>query len=111
MLKTYKYKILLVLGVLYSIALWHVSYKYHASGWEADKAKIAQQALQAEQDNNKANTVALQALEKKLSTIRSTQTTIQQKVIRETVKEPVYTECTTTPNIVRDIETLIDAGH
>lgn len=111
MLKTYKLYAFLILGVLYSVAVWHVSHKYHSAGWEKEKADLAQKELKTERANTKLVVEVVTKLEDRLTNLRSTQTTIQQKVIRETIKEPIYTQCITTDGVVRNIEALIDAGN
>lgn len=104
MLKTYKLQILLVLGVLYSVAVWHVSERYHAAGWEREKKELVQKALETTvQRQELANLIGTQ-LETKLGNFKVTQTTIHQKVLHEVVKEPVYRDCRTTDAGVRLID-------
>lgn len=111
MLSSYKWLAVLILGLGYSVAVWHVSHKYHATAWEKEKATTAQNELKAERENGKLVLEAVAQLDGKISKLRTTQTTIQQRVIRETIKEPVYTQCVTTDGVVRDIEAVIDAGN
>lgn len=104
MLKTYKLQILLVLGVLYSVAVWHVSERYHAAGWEKEKKELVQKVLETTvQRDELANKIGI-VLETKLAAFKVTQTTHHEKVIREVVKEPVYSDCRTTDAGVRLID-------
>lgn len=66
-----------------------------------------QKALNTTQDRQALADVIGKHIDEKLSNIHSTQTTINQKVIRETIKEPVYRDCVTTPDGVRLIEDTI----
>lgn len=91
--------------------MWHVSERYHAAGYEKEKATLALKELKTERENGKLIAEAVTKLDERLSAMRTTQTTIQQKVIRETIKEPVYTQCVTTDGVVHSIEALIDAGN
>lgn len=107
-LKTYKVYAFLILGIMYSIGLWHVCSRYTTSEWQSEKTELVQKALETtNQRQELANQIGKQ-LEEKLNSMRMTQTTINQKVIRETVKEPVYIDCHNTPDVVQLIEDSID---
>lgn len=60
-------------------------------------------------DQQLADTIGTK-LETKLSNIKIEQKVIKEKVIHEVTKEPVYTQCVTTPDGVRLIEQAIDAS-
>ena len=65
-------------------------------------------ALQTREDRQElANLIGTQ-LETKLENMNTTQKVIHQKVIHEIHKEPVYSDCITTPDGVRLIEQAID---
>lgn len=66
-----------------------------------------QKALETSQNRQALADVIGKTIDERLSTLTSTQTTINQKVIREVIKEPVYWDCGTTPDGVRLIEDTI----
>lgn len=107
-LKTYKVYFILTLGLLYSVALWHVATKYTNAGWQAEKIQLVEKALETTAQRQELAQMIGTQLESKLGAMSATQTTIHQKVIRETIKEPVYRDCITTPDGVRLIEQAID---
>jgi hypothetical protein len=98
--------------VLYTGAVWHVCSQYTTAGWQQEKTALVQRALETTQQRQELAASIGTELDKRLSSMQSTQTTINQKVIREIIKEPVYTNCVTTPDGVRLIEdTIRNKGH
>lgn len=111
MLKAYKWYIAVGAFLVYSLGLWHVCKTYTKSDHKSDLLAISQKVIDTqEQRAELANSIG-KTVEEKLAQLQSTQTTIHQKVIREIVKEPVYTECITTPIGVQSIEAAITAGQ
>ena len=89
---------------MYSVAVWHVSYKYHSAGWEKEKKELVVKALETSQQRQELANLIGTKLETVLADKKTVQTTIHQKVIRETIKEPVYRDCRTTDAGVRLID-------
>lgn len=94
--------------IAYSLGLWHVCSKYTTAGWESEKTAMVQATLDATTKNQALADTIGKKIEDTVGNIKITQQTIQQKVIHEITKEPVYTNCVTTPDGVRLIESAID---
>lgn len=104
---TYRNYLFLILGVLYSIALWHVATKYESSNWLSEKVAVMAHADEVHAENTKlANSIG-KVLDDKLSKMSTTQTVINRKIEREIIEKPVYTDCVTTPVGVQLIEDAI----
>lgn len=97
-------------GVLlvYSFGIWHVSSKYTSSGYLKEKAELIQKAAETKQQRQELADQIGAKLEETVGKIHITQKNITQEVIHEITKEPVYTDCRTTPDGVRLIEQSID---
>lgn len=103
----YKNYIILLAAALYSFGIWHVSAKYTESSWLKEKATLISKALETTQQRQELANMIGGQLDAKLQNRPIIQRTINQKVIHEVTKEPVYTECHTTPDGVRLIEDTI----
>jgi DNA repair ATPase RecN len=84
--------------------VWNVSAKYHSAQWEKERATMIAHALETTQQRQDLADKIGKSLEDKLKALNVPQTIIHQKVIRETTKEPVYTQCLTTPAGVQLID-------
>ncbi len=104
----FKNYLILASVALYSFGIWHVSARYTESNWVKEKAALVNKALETTQQRQELANMIGGVLETKLGAIQIIQRTINQKVIHEVTKEPVYTECRTTPDGVRLIEDTIN---
>lgn len=103
----YKNYIILAVMALYSGMLWHISARYTEDKWVQEKATLVSKALETTQQRQELANMIGSALDTQLQNRPIIQRTINQKVIHEVTKEPVYTECHTTPDGVRLIEDTI----
>ncbi len=94
---------MLVLGLT-----WHVSARYTESTFNKEKQALTQKALDTTNDRLALAKEIGQELDKRRDNRKIVQQVIKQEVIREIQKEPVYTDCRTTPDGVRLIERAID---
>ncbi len=104
----FKNYLILAVVAAYSFGIWHVSAKYTEDGWVKEKAALVSKALETKQQRQELADLIGSALDAKLQNRPIIQRTINQKVIHEITKEPVYTECRTTPDGVRLIEDTIN---
>lgn len=103
------YKDFLYAGIIivYSLGVWHVSSNYTASEYRKEKLELQQKAIETtKQRQELADQIGVK-IDTSISAMHITQTTINREVIHEITKEPVYTNCITTPDGVRLIESTI----
>lgn len=74
-----------------------------------EKQSILQAQLDQTKETQKLADKFGKILEDKLNNMHIEHKTINQEVIRETIKEPVYSNCITTPDGVRLIERAINS--
>lgn len=101
------YAIALLIAV-YSFGVWHVSANYHETKWQTEKTILVQKALETQQQRQALADQISAKVDSAISNMTITKQTINQKVIHEITKEPVYTNCVTTPAGVQLIEDAID---
>ena len=107
MLRIYKYQIMAVLFLIYSMGVWHVAKTYTQSSYKDEKIALQQQVMETTEQRAQLSADIGKQVEAAVGKMKITQQTINQKVIHEITKERVYTECVTTPDGVRLIEDTI----
>ena len=98
-------------GILITVALvgtWHISARYTEASFLKEKEALTAKALETTKQRLELARLIGQDLDKRLANRKVVQQVITQKVIHEIQKEPIYTDCRTTPNGVRLIEDAID---
>jgi hypothetical protein len=107
-LKAYKNGIFCVLLALSYLGVWHVSSRYTESGYLKEKQELTAKALDTTNQRLALAKMIGDELYKKLADRKPVQQIIRQETIHEIQKEPVYTDCRTTPTGVQLIERAID---
>jgi len=90
------------------IGTWHISAKYTESSFLKEKQELTAKALETTAQRLELAKLIGQELDNRVANRKIVHQVITQKVIHEIQKEPVYTDCRTTPNGVLLIEAAID---
>lgn len=90
------------------MGVWHVASKYTKADWLQEKNALVQKSLDVTLKNQEISNTIAKAVEQSVGNIQITQKTINQKAVHEITKEPVYTDCRTTPIGVQLIEDAIN---
>jgi hypothetical protein len=106
-LKTYKVYILIALFLGYTYGVYHITSQVKEAGYLKEKVELQAKVKELE-DHRKAISDAVEKkIDEKLGNMQTTQKTINQKVIREIIEKPVYSECIVPDTGVQLIEDTI----
>lgn len=103
--KPYIYVLIIV---SYTLGIWHMASKYTSASYLKEKVELIQKAADIKQLRQDLSDSIGARIDLAVGNIHITQKTINQEVIHEITKEPVYNDCRTTPDGVRLIEQSID---
>lgn len=106
---TYKIYILLGLAAVYSAGLWHVSSTYA----KANCLKESLERVETTLENNGKNQVTKDEIAKitaeALAKWRPANQASNRKIENEIAKDPVYRDCKSNPDVVREYQGKLDS--
>ena len=101
MFAIYKYYIMAGLLAAYSFGVWHVASTYtEASALEAQVEMASKNAITKEE--------LVKAMEEKLAVLRPQTTVINRNINNEILKDTVYLDCKSNPNVMREYQHKLD---
>lgn len=112
MLKTffnsYKLYIYAALFIGYSVGLWNVASTYTEAKYVQKQLDVAVAVLETKEKNEVTAQAIQKTMEETLAALRPQNTVINRTIQNEILKDTVYLDCKSNPNVMREYQRKLD---
>ena len=105
---TYKLYIYAGLFIAYSLGLWNVAATYTEAKYLQKQLNVAEAIIDTKEKNDLTKADIEKTMQETLASLRPQNTVINRTIQNEILKDTVYLDCKSNPNVMREYQRKLD---